>query len=697
MNACKPVSAAVVLACCAAANVDANPLKEEVVVTASRVERPLSTIPNTVTVIDQRDLEQQISISNDLSSVLGNLIPSFSPSRQKLSSAGESLRGRNPLYLVDGVPQSNPLRDGSRDAHTISPIMLERVEVIHGANAIHGLGASGGIINLITKRPAEETEHNVRLDTVVQDEEASDSASYGMTYSFSGAFDAVDLLASVNYRKTGVGYDADGEVIGFDNTQGDTMDAQTLNLFLKSGYNWDDQRLSLTLNRFDLRGDNDWLAVTGDVSADQPATAIEADVPGDAPRNEVSLLSLNYENADWFGQRVTALLFRQKFAATYGGGRFGTFQDPAYGPNLFDQSQNNSEKTGLKLTLVNDELAGLPLNLVYGVDIFEDLTWQELAQTGRHWVPETEYQNIAPYIQAEYAVIDSVIVTAGLRYEDATLKVDDFTTLASYGSQSVNGGSPEFNETLHNLGATWQITEQWRVFANVSEGFSMPDVGRVLRGINTPNQSVERFLALEPIITDNRELGVEFSGDSVRAQISYYSSDSDFGQRLQADANGIFSVQREKTEIDGLEMRAEWQATANDRFGLRYAYTEGEYDANGDGRVDTDLDGTNIAPNRLNVSWDRSWSQDVSSRIQINQLSNRRFKNSNNNTAAFFEGYTTVDASADVRAFDGVVTVGINNLLDRDYYTYYAQVRGSDALNFKGFGRSISVAYQRTF
>jgi len=43
----------------------------------------------------QKELAQQIGTSNDLSTILGNLISSFSPSRQKLSGAGESLRGRS--------------------------------------------------------------------------------------------------------------------------------------------------------------------------------------------------------------------------------------------------------------------------------------------------------------------------------------------------------------------------------------------------------------------------------------------------------------------------------------------------------------------------------------------------------------------------------------------------------------------------
>ncbi|MEC8925181.1 MAG: TonB-dependent receptor plug domain-containing protein, partial [Pseudomonadota bacterium] len=118
---------------------------ETIEITATRTKIPQSAIPATVTVIDGEQLRQQMMVAESLSDVLGKLIPAFSPSRQKLTSSGETLRGRQPLYLIDGVPQSNPLRDGSRAAYTIDPFMIERVEVIHGASAIQGLGARGGI------------------------------------------------------------------------------------------------------------------------------------------------------------------------------------------------------------------------------------------------------------------------------------------------------------------------------------------------------------------------------------------------------------------------------------------------------------------------------------------------------------------------------------------------------------------------
>lgn len=672
---------------------------EEVLVTANRVERPLSTIPNTVTLISRAELDQQLAIENDISTVLGNLIPGFSPSRQKMSNAGESLRGRKPLYMIDGVPQSNPLRNGGRDGHTIDPAVLERVEVLHGANAIHGLGASGGIINLITKRPAEGFEQSVRLDSSIQGEDPAQSAEFGGSYSLSNQFGNADMLVSLGFRDSGIFYDANGAVIGVDNTQGDTMDSRTLNGFIKAGYDWDDRRLELMLNRYQIEGNNQWISVPGDVSAGVPSAAVKGSLPGEGAQNKVSTISLNFTDADLLGHSLSLQGFRQDFAATYGAEAIplATFQDPAYGPNLLDQSQNNSEKAGLKLTLARENIRGLPLNLVYGMDLLRDETWQALIQTGRTWVPASSYDNVAPYLQAEYSGIENVVVTAGVRHERSELVVDDFTTLASARSTFVEGGAPAFEETLFNLGATWQLTAEWRLFSNYAEAFSMPDAGRVLRGINTPGQNVDSFLDLKPILTENTELGIEFGSDSFYAQLSYYASDSDFGQRLNRGADGIFTVRREQTEIDGFEFRTTWQATDRDLLGLRYAEAEGRYDSNDDGRVDTDLDGTNISPDRVNLSWDREWTALFSTRVQVNHLRDRGFSNRTGVQTTSFDGYSTVDLSAQLAALGGSFNLAVQNLGNKDYFTYYSQTSPNDIRNFKGIGRSFSLAWQKIF
>ena len=59
-------------------------------------------------------------------------------------------------------------------------------------------------------------------------------------------------------------------------------------------------------------------------------------------------------------------------------GSFATFQDPRIAPvgQLFDQSENNSEKLGTRLTYARGSLAGAPLDLVTGFDFRGDAAYQ---------------------------------------------------------------------------------------------------------------------------------------------------------------------------------------------------------------------------------------------------------------------------------------------------------------------------------
>jgi iron complex outermembrane receptor protein len=130
--------------------VPASAIGSEIVVTAARTILPPNALPLTIDVIDKKTLDQQIAISGSVTDAVATLTPSFSPTRQKLSGAGETLRGRSPLYAINGIPQSTPLRDGSRDGFTIDGFFVDRVELIYGSNALQGIGGTGGIVNQVT-------------------------------------------------------------------------------------------------------------------------------------------------------------------------------------------------------------------------------------------------------------------------------------------------------------------------------------------------------------------------------------------------------------------------------------------------------------------------------------------------------------------------------------------------------------------
>ncbi|MDT3711581.1 MAG: TonB-dependent receptor [Pseudomonadaceae bacterium] len=679
---------------------------EAVTISATRARSEAGKTPQKITVISREQIEQQLAITSDHGAVLSNLIPSYSPSRQKMSSAGETFRGRSALILIDGVPQSTPLRDSQRDGYVIDLSMVERIEVIHGASAEHGLGATGGIINYVTRRPASGTlRQHAGISFTAPTDYQSEGLGHKLDYRVEGTQGNFDYLASASWQSQGMFYDANGDLIGVDDTQGDVMDSTSHDLLLKLGYWLDDnQNIGLMVNRYEVEGEHEYVNVPGNANAGIPATSRKGDPLGKAPQNEVLATSLSYKHADLYGNELGLQLYSQRFRGRFGGGYNGTFQDTSIAPagTLFDQSQNESDKYGGKLTLSRDGLLDNHLKLTGGLDVLQDTTSQQLILTDREWVPETVFRNYAPFLQAEVRLLEQLTLFTGVRHEFAELEVDSFRTIAStnpaLGGVDVEGGQPNFEETLYNAGLVWQMNDWVQLFGNYSEGFGMPDVGRVLRGIGTPGTRVDNFLDLQPIVTENREIGLRLKHGPFDAEISYYESDADLGSRLDS-VGGVYQIRRERTEIDGIEFTGGWQINDAHRMTLTYAQVNGQSDTDGDGDVDTDLDGANISPDRYGLSWQANWNNRLHSLLQANHYASRGFDQAGLN----FDGYTLVDASVGYRLPVGEVSLGIENLLDRDYLTYYSQAAntGSDVTRngrvFNGRGRTLTLGYQVSF
>lgn len=269
----------------------ADPALERVVVTATRGTKAIDKIPGAVSVITAQEIETQTLVAEDLSQVLSVLAPSYAPSRQKLTSFGESMRGRTALLLFDGVPQSNPLRNGAREGYFADPSLIERIEVISGASAAQGLGATGGIINFISRTPREAgTRQRVELKYGTQGH--SDDALWkaGYTLEHKSGFDA---LLHVGATLRGVGVDGDGRRLGLEAVQGDTQDSRAGDVFLKLGRDFGPQRLQLSVNRFRVAGEGDWKPVAGNRATALPTSAAPGTPPGRPPRNDVRTVSLD--------------------------------------------------------------------------------------------------------------------------------------------------------------------------------------------------------------------------------------------------------------------------------------------------------------------------------------------------------------------------------------------------------------------
>ena len=137
---------------------------ERIIVTGSRVEENIDEVTASVVIVDQQDLLRNMQVTNELQSILAIQVPGMGPNTGTNSSSGQNLRGRSALVLIDGLPQSTPLRNGRLAIRSLDPSVIERVEVIKGATSIYGNGAAGGIINYITKNPQSENGFNGKLN-----------------------------------------------------------------------------------------------------------------------------------------------------------------------------------------------------------------------------------------------------------------------------------------------------------------------------------------------------------------------------------------------------------------------------------------------------------------------------------------------------------------------------------------------------
>ncbi|MDZ7280465.1 TonB-dependent receptor [Sphingomonas sanguinis] len=683
--------------------------KQDIVVSAARSILPPNALPMTIDVIDKQALDQQLAISGSVVDAVATLTPSFSPTRQKLSGAGETLRGRSPLYAINGIPQTTPLRDGSRDGYTIDGFFIDRVELIYGSNALQGVGGTGGIVNQVTVGAPRKEGLSGRA--LIQGTADADFHGEGLGGKVGGLLQyksgRFDISAGAVYEKRGVFYDGDGRRVGLNLTQGETQDSRTTSLFARAGYAvTDTMRLDLIASRFELKGDGDYVAVAGNRLTGLPTSSQRGNPPGRSAASRTESVALSLTDPDLAEGNLVTQVFWNRTRDTFGAeiNPIATFQDPLIAPvgTLIDQSQNRSRKIGGKISYERAIPGFEALTAIVGFDALWDRTEQRLILTDRVWVPPSDFRSLAPFGQLNLALFDKAVrLAGGVRWENVRIRIDDYTTLATSNRASVKGGSPTFQDALFNGGVIVEPIRGIRAYASYAEGFTVPDIGRITRAVNRPGVEIDKFLDIAPIVSNNREIGIEVKRGPLDASTAYFWSSSDKGQLLIANPGGIFDVQRLRTEIQGLEINLGVRLPVpGTRLSVGYAHLSGRYDSNTppDGIVDTDLDGSNISPDRLNLaaSYDRGpWSARLQSQFFLSRTFKGRLRDPRND----FGGYTVVDGTIAYNTGKGTIYLAAQNLLDSFYIDYSSDTRlPTDNFSyFAGRGRTITLGWDVRF
>lgn len=679
--------------------VELKPLEQsldEIVITAGRKAENIATIPSSVTIIGQKEMEKQMNVTTDISTILSNLVPGLGSATNKGTSSGQTLRGRPLLVLIDGIPQSTPLMNGARDIRSIAPSAIERVEVIKGATAIYGNGSTGGIINYITKKNKGEQSFGgtTVLGTSFNPANSSGTMGYKVSQSFAGKYKKWNYSVGASLDYNGVQRDGEGLILG--QTDGLSNTYQK-NLFAQITYDINDySSIRAFYNGYSSVQHARYISKTGKYGQ-TPTIGIAGTDPGEhagTPHNHNMMLG--YTNSDLFlGTQLDVTFYMNSFRSM---NRYIEKGTAWYGPG---QTRINSNKKGLRVNLNTPFVVfDMPSEITYGVDWLNDVTDQDLTD-GRVYIPKMDMINIAPYAQLKVDIIDNLIFKAGIRYENANVKVNDFNTIATgpnnEGSIFVQGGKIPYKTTLFNAGLRYNKYEVFNPFVSFSQGFAINELGRILR---RAKESTLDQLETEPIITNNYEVGFSSRFSIFSFTGSYYVSTSKLGANL-VDVGGYLVAQREPERVHGFEITGEAILSPQWTVGGSYAYVEGKAEFDDGSKVY--LNGGRISPpkatafvyytpnDKLNLQlyWLYSGSRD---RFDANAQG--KYKNSEGpvKDISLFNIASTYTLNKSWK-----FSVGIENLFNKTYYPVVSQYRALDADYIRGNGMQANLTMQYNF
>lgn len=677
-----------------------------IVVTATRSAKSIADIAGTVYSIDQAEIEKQANAGKSIADILGTLVPSLTPSSGTTSNYGMTMRGRVVQYMIDGVPQTG-YRDGSRQLNSIQPSMIERIEVVSGATSIYGSGATGGIINIITKRGGQDPiSFESKVGVTAGNNFKSDAMAYEASQSVLFNQGALQGAFGASYTTRGEIQDSHGNRIGPEVAQTDRQDTDTLDLNGRLTWNIsDEQSLSFGAQYFKDEQDSEYGPDYGPnlayVKRDPTYTASLAAVKGmqleTQPQTERYAFNTQYENQNVLGHTLNAEAYYRNEQARW----FPSAQAMGGGLYLVYQSETDIDVYGARVALQKQfDLNGRNLGLSYGIDYENEQDEQNIqmydsaafvASNGLNYKPfnyyafgpDVETEKLGTFVQTDFDVTDRLGLKAGVRYERVESQVDESTPYMEaitadlqpgYQTKTLNGGKVKHDATLFNLGALYHLTDAQQVFANFSQGSNLPDIQRMLRDV--PASFTVNSQTIDPIKVNNYELGWRVqAANGLNASVTTFYNDSDKSLKF-GRPNYTIEVLDTDERVYGVEGNLSYRLQPNWTVGGTMAYTRGQF-KNTAGKWQ-ELDAIRVAPLKGTAFSEWQFNNDMSLRVQALAIggTDKAKKDAvkyGSTVPAEINGFATMDVIANAKAGPGTVGFGVYNVWNTDYKSVYSQ------------------------
>jgi hemoglobin/transferrin/lactoferrin receptor protein len=673
-------------------------LDEKVTVTGTRQPRKTGDVPVTVTVIDEKKIDDRLVTDiKELVRFEPGVSVRQSPARftAAFSSTGRDgnsgfnirgLEGNRVLIQVDGIRIPDGFSFGAQTVGRgdyVDLALLKQVEIVRGpTSALYGSDGVAGAVSFVTKDPKDFLSGR---ETGVQGAIGYASADEGLSLSVIGAAasDAWSVMGAYTHRdfaalrNQGVNDSADST-----RTTPNPQESRS-NAFLgKIVYDIDgDSRIRLTLDHQDQ--DHRWEVLSGRALPPLGASSvIDLDAQDDISRDRVAL------DYAWSGEGLIEAFTIAGYFQMAETQQFSA-EDRNISPDRTRRNTFDNSILGITAEAQSSFAIGATAHsLVYGFD------WSQTRQEGirdgtvppfgetfpTRAFPNTDYTLAGAFIQDEIKLFDGRVAL----YPAVRI---DYYELSPEADPLYVGATPAASDDTHvspKFGAVFKLDDEISLFGNWAVGFKAPAPDQVNNGFTNIAQNYQSIPNpnLKPETSKSFEAGVRYVTPGLSASLTAYKGDyKDFISQIQVGGTftpldpAVFQfVNLSNVRIHGYEAHIDAEIVEGLTAIAAFSFTEGDV-----GLAGSPLD--SVEPWKLSgglrYADPSGW---FGGQILVLHSAEKRAEDASCAPGCFRpDAFSIIDIPVWVEVTEGVkLRAAVMNLTD-EKYIYWGDIRGVSA------------------
>lgn len=182
--------------------------------------------------------------------------------------------------------------------------------------------------------------------------------------------------------------------------------------------------------------------------------------------------------------------------------------------------------------------------------------------------------NLDPYLQASYAVTDTVNVDAGLRYSNVHFKSEDHYITDVNGN---NSGKTDYQKLLPSMALSWQILPELMTYASYAQGFETPTFTEMSYPANTAEN---RSFSLKAAESETYEIGLKSANTLGDFTVAVFQTKTKNDIVSAGNDNGRSTFRNaDKTLREGIELSWNKNLWRDLTAQASYSYIDATFDA----------------------------------------------------------------------------------------------------------------------